>query len=233
MNRNILVIGGASYVGSHVIEFLKDDFQFDTPSSQDLNLLDQPSIERYLNQSDSPVVINFAAVADVDGAEKESGDKNGLVYKLNSEAVGDLAEVCKSLKKYLIQISTDYVFDGQKDDLPYTEEDKANPINWYGMTKYLGEQAFFESGCDGAIIRPEMPFTAKAAKKGDFVRFFYNSLSAGKSITTPTDNKITPLFLDDLAPVLKAFIHKKPHGIYHVATPTATTPYDFAKKMAA
>lgn len=231
MKNTVLVIGGGSYVGSYVIDLLKNDFQFDTPSSQELDILNQSAIDKYLNQSDSSVVINFAAVADVDGAEKELGDKAGLTYRLNTLAVGDLAKVCKSSDKYLIHISTDYVFDGQKDS-PYKEDDKPNPINWYGMTKYLGEQSFLESGCDGSIIRTEMPFTAKAAKKSDFARFFYNTLSSGKTITAPTDNHITPLYLDDLAPALKSLVGKKPNGIYHVATPTATTPYDIVIKIA-
>ena len=68
----------------------------------------------------------------------KSEEQPSIAYKINVEAVKNITRVCNENESILIHISTDYVFDGRK-KRPYVENDKANPVNVYGMTKYLGE----------------------------------------------------------------------------------------------
>ncbi len=228
----VLVIGASGLVGSRFTELNAQKFDFDSPSSEQLDILNSESLEKYLERSTAEVIINFAAYTNVDEAEEEKDNKEGLVYKLNVEAPKNLAVLSHKLGKYFIHISTDYVFGGEKEDSPYTEEDKPNPVNWYGMTKYLGEQEVLESDGESCIVRPEVPYRAKYEIKKDLARTFIDLLKGGKQISAVSDQKITPVFIDSFSEALVKIIDAKEKGIYHVASTNWITPYDFARLLA-
>lgn len=229
----ILLIGGSGLVGSRFIELFKDEFKIDAPSHSDLDIINPHSLSEYLKAHPSEAVLNFSGFTNVDLAEEERDDLNGLSYKLNVLAVHNLAKICADLGKHLIHISTDYVFDGRKDNEAYTEEDLTNPVNWYGRTKLMGEEGILSTGATlYAIARIEMPYSATFKKKNDFARFFYQSLKEGKEIKAITDQKITPVFVDDCVRALKAIIENNFRGIIHVASSDSTTPFEYATMLA-
>lgn len=226
----ILILGGSGLVGSRFIE-MTTEYDIVAPSHEELDLLDFKKLETYLQEVDAEVVLNFAAFTNVDSAEEEKDDENGSVYKLNVAMPKFLAQTCTSLNKYLIHISTDYVFDGTK-QTPYTEEDLPNPVNWYGTTKMLGEDAVKESGANYLIVRPEMPYSSHFDKKLDIARIFVKMLKEGKEINGVSDQKITPTYVDTLVNGLFKLIEARATGIYHLASTDTTTPYDFAVMIA-
>lgn len=233
VNKNkILVLGGSGLVGSRFIDLNKNSFEIDAPSHEKLNLLDSKGLETFINNSQAEVVINFAAFTNVDKAEDDADNLGGIVYKLNAQMPKDLAGLCKSLNKYLIHISTDYVFDGTKVESSYKEEDRPNPICWYAKTKYFGEQNVFGENSSALVARVEMPFSAHFDKKGDFARFFLDKLKSNEQISAVSDQKITPIFVDDVVYALVLLINNKKAGIIHIASEDWTTPYNFAKKIA-
>lgn len=152
--------------------------------------------------------------------------------QLNAIGAKNVAQICKALGKHLVQISTEYVFDGTKSDVPYNEEDQPNPINWYGQTKYFGEQFVKESGCNCCLVRISMPYSGYYEQKTDIARFFLNELREKKQIKAVKDQNITPILTDDIACALAATVEKQSFGIYHVASKNYTTPFDFAKLIA-
>ncbi len=228
----ILVIGGTGLVGSKFIEVNRGRFEIESPSSSELNVLDPQKIENYLKNSSCEVVLNSSGYTKVDDAEDQKDDLNGDCYKLNVEAAQSLAKACKEFGKHLVHISTDYVFDGTKKESPYTEEDKPNPVSWYAKTKLMGDRRVLEYAVHYTIARPEMPYSTNYTRKSDFARFFYHSLKEGKSFKAVTDQKITPIFVDDLAKALGVLAENKFEGIINVASTDFITPFEFAQKIA-
>src|SRR5207237_2445386 len=122
------------------------------------------------------------AWADVDGAEPERGNTSGRVYALNASFPTQLAGICQERGKHLVHVSTDYVFDGQLAERPYTESDPTQPLSWYARTKLLGERGVLDSGASVCVTRIEMPFTRRDHRKLDFARLCQRRLAAGQPI---------------------------------------------------
>jgi dTDP-4-dehydrorhamnose reductase len=229
----VLVLGGSGLVGSGVQRRWAGRSVLVAPSHAQLDVLDARAVETFLHQSHAEVVLNLAAWADVDGAEPEKGDFGGRVYQLNVSHPQRLAQLCGELRKHLVHISTDYVFDGTRAERPYVEDDATNPLGWYAETKRLGEQAILESGTPACIARIEMPFTgAEHVSKLDFARLCAGRLAAGQAIQGVTDQRVTPVFLDDAVDALWRLIEARYKGIVHVAAASWTTPYEFARAIA-
>lgn len=230
--KKILVLGGSGLVGSRFIELHKDKFKIDAPDKSEIDILDKDQLKKALEISKVGVVINFAAFTDVQGAETQKGDRNGSCYQINVIGAKNVADVCKDTNTNLIHISTDYVFDGEKSEAPYTEQDQPNPKNWYGQTKYLGERSVWESGANFTIVRISMPFSSHYDLKIDIARFFLKTLKDNLEIKAITDQKVTPVLVDDCANALYNIIEKKASGLYHVVASSWTTPFNFAVMIA-
>lgn len=230
--KKILVFGGSGLVGSKFIDQNKRNFELKYPSAKEIDILDKPQVIKVIQDFNPDVVINFAAFTQVEEAENQRGDKSGICYLINALGAKNVAEACKQFNTRLIHISTEYVFDGTKSETPYIEEDKQNPINWYGQTKYFGEQFVLESGCQSVIARLSMPFSANYELKKDVARFFLAELKRGNSVKAIEDQRITPTLVLDIANALKVLIESGNEGIYHISSKDCVTPLEFAKTIA-
>jgi dTDP-4-dehydrorhamnose reductase len=152
---------------------------------------------------------------------------------MNALLPGQLAAVCGELNSYLVHVSTDYVFDGERDDRPYTETDAPRPLSCYAQTKHLGEQAVLASGASASVVRIEMPYSPRPHRKLDFARLCVSRLRSGTEVVGVIDQRITPVFLDDAVEALARVAEQRFEGILHVAAATWTTPYEFAQAVAA
>jgi dTDP-4-dehydrorhamnose reductase len=228
----ILVFGGSGLVGSKFIGLFSQDFEINAPSVSEVDILDKDQLSKAMEKYNPDSVINFAAFTNVEAAEAQRQDKSGICYLINAGGAKNVAEVCKELNKKLVHISTEYVFDGTKEVSPYTEEDKPNPINWYGETKFLGEQFVLDSGCQSAIVRICMPFSPFYELKKDIARFFLTELQAGNRIKGIADQRVTPTLVADIAAGLKTVIEAGSAGLYHVSSTDSVTPLEFAKTIA-
>lgn len=229
---NILVLGGSGLVGSRFTKLNKEKFNIHAPDASEVDILNKDQLLKAFEQFNPEIVINFAAFTDVQAAEKENGDKNGICYKINVEGADNVANVSKDSGVHLIHISTEYVFDGTKSDSPYKEEDSPNPINWYGQTKYFADQFVLDSGCKSTIARISMPYSPYYEAKLDVARFFLGELRAKNKIKVVIDQKITPTLVDDIAAALTYLAERKVEGVFHVSTTTQTSPFDFAMLIA-
>lgn len=232
MKDKVLVFGESGLVGSGFSQVNKDRFEIIAPTLDEVDILNMNQLSAAVKESGAETVINLVGFTAVDKAEDEVGNKDGLVYKLNVTAAENVACLCEREGKHLIHISTAFVFDGKKENHPYDEEDLPNPLNWYGKTKYLGEQAVIDSGCHYTIVRIDMPYCASYPLKSDFFRFFLEKLKAGEKVTAITDQKITPIFIPDLARALRFLVEEQKTGIFHLASADITTPFEFAKAVA-
>ena len=132
----ILVIGSAGQLAKDIIA-LGPSFGHEiiAPGERELDLTARDSLVAILEQKAPEVVINCAAYNQVDKAEENPAP----AMEINGHAVGRLAALCRELDIFLVHYSSDYVFDGKKEDF-YREDDALNPINVYGRSKALGEE---------------------------------------------------------------------------------------------
>lgn len=230
--KKVLIFGGSGLVGSKFTSLYSQTFEIQAPSADELDILNKDQLARLTRDFNPDSIINFAAFTNVEGAESQKGDKNGTCYLINAVGAKNVAEAARDFGKHLIHISTEYVFDGTKEFSPYTEEDKPDPKNWYGQTKYSGEQFVLESRCQATIARISMPFSPFYEAKLDIARFFLEELKKGHEIKAIEDQRVTPTIVSDIANALKIIIESGSIGFYHVSSTDSVSPLEFAKTIA-
>jgi len=146
----IALLGVRGQIGNQLVPYfvLKNHYDVWGPNREDLNLYDTPLIYDIICEQKPELIINTAAYTDVDGAERFKD----LADKINHQAVREIAKAAKNLDVPLIHFSTDYVFDGKKED-KYTEKDKPHPLGNYGRSKLAGDEAILSIEPKGIIFR--------------------------------------------------------------------------------
>jgi dTDP-4-dehydrorhamnose reductase len=155
--RRILVTGKTGQVGWELQRTLATLGEVIALDRHGMDLANPDSIRRAAREIKPNLIVNAAAYTEVDKAEKEPD----LAMAINGVAPGILAEEAKRLNAAVVHYSTDYVFDGNKDS-PYTEEDAPNPLNVYGKTKLVGEQAIQAVGVPYLIFRTSWVYGTRA-----------------------------------------------------------------------
>lgn len=232
MKTKILGTGFSGLVGSRIVELLKNKFEFeDLALNKGFDVTQKDTLEPKISSSSASILIHLAAFTDVGAAWKENGNKEGLCYKINVEGTRNIASLCAKYHKFLIHFSTDFVFDGEKDE-PYFEDDKPNPIDWYGKTKYWAEQEVQNSGSKFCIVRIAYPFRANYPLKADLIRQLIEGLKSRTLYPMFVDKIITPTFIDDISTGLKKIVRTQPQGIYHLTGVSFISHYELAQKVA-
>lgn len=144
----ILLIGKGGQVGGELSSLLRPFGELIMFGEEDLDLTQEDRIREKLREVQPHVIVNAAAYTAVDKAEEEPD----LALAVNANAPAVLAEEAKKLGAALVHYSTDYVFDGEKQE-PYTEEDSPNPLGVYGRTKLAGDEAIRSAGLPHLIFR--------------------------------------------------------------------------------
>ncbi len=227
----ILGTGLTGLVGSRVVELLSGTYEFENIStSTGIDITNVSQVEEAITASDAELVMHFAAKTDVDGCESDkAAGVDGDAWKINVEGTRNVANSASKAGKKLIYISTEFIFDGEKEF--YTEEDTPNPVNWYATTKYEGEKIVQSLSTPWVIARTSYPYRALFEKK-DFVRAIKSRLESGEKIMGVTDHIFTPTFIDDVSLALDVLIKQHETGIYHVVGSSSLTPFEAAKKIA-
>lgn len=227
----LLGTGLTGLVGSKFVELYDDTYEFtnlDLATGVDITHADQ--VMNAVTKHPAKVLVHFAAFTDVSKAHQEKGDKSGIVYKVNVLGTQNIVEAVKKSGKRLIHISTAYVFDGEKEGL-YTEEDKINPIEWYGQTKAWAEEVVASSGIDNAILRIDQPYRQDDFSKLDILHRIKKGLEEGKLPPMFTDHTFTATKIEEFAKILDFVIQHQIAGIFHATTDPVTTDYEFAQKI--
>jgi dTDP-4-dehydrorhamnose reductase len=144
--------------------------------------------------------------------------------------VENVADVCRRLNIPLIQISTDYVFDGTHG--PYTETDTPNPINYYGRTKLAAENVCHRTPIAHAIIRTMWLYGDSEGGRSTFVDWTLKMLAGDNDFGVVTDEIGNPTITDDLAYAIIKILELKKRGTYHVAGPDLQSRWEFAEEIA-
>ena len=223
----VLVTGGQGQLGRCIQDVSKaySDIEFFFRDSKSLDISNFLMVDTILKKESFDYCINCAAYTNVQEAEKNPDKANAL----NGAAVRNLATLCKETNTILIHISTDYVFDGEKEEA-YTIQDHPNPINAYGKSKLLGERYIQDIMSDYFIIRTSWLYS-------QYGKNFYKTIvekAKEEAILHITDEeKGCPTNATNLAGYIVKLIivASKSYGIHHYTDGETMTWYSFAKKI--
>lgn len=241
LGMRLLVVGANGLLGSNVVytgqqrgwdvcgTYHSTRPEFDIPLMQ-FDLGDYTDFGDLLEAYSPDVVVNCAAMTDVDGCE-EDPERAQL---LNGDAPGGLAAQCEANDVEFVHISTDYVFDGTARD-PYVEDATPNPVQAYGESKLAGERAV-RSASETALIARLSFVWGIHRSSGDLTGFpawVRDQLGSGESVPLFTDQWVTPTRAGQAADTLLDLIAREEGGCYHVACTSCVTPYEFGTVIAA
>ncbi|WP_296622956.1 NAD(P)-dependent oxidoreductase [Marivirga sp.] len=194
---------------------------------ESLDITNEQEVMDVVGKYQPDVIINTAAMTNVDQCETEQED----CWKLNVTAVDHLIKASEKHNAFLLQLSTDFIFDGE--DGPYREEAKANPISYYGESKLAAENLILESKIDWAIARTVLVYgIAHDMSRSNIILWVKKSLEDGKDIQVVDDQWRSPTLAEDLAMGCLLIAEKKAKGIYNISGDDLLTPYEMAVKTA-
>ncbi|MEO9570294.1 MAG: NAD(P)-dependent oxidoreductase [Polaribacter sp.] len=172
-------------------------------------------------------IINTAAMTQVDSCE----DNKEACDLLNVTVVKWLAEISSEINAHLIHISTDFIFDGVKGN--YKENDKPNPLSYYGLSKLKSEEVLFNSKIEYTILRTILVYgKVYDMSRSNIVLWVKSMLENGKEITIVDDQFRTPTYVQDLALACKISMDKKAIGIFNIASKELLSVYEIAQQIA-
>lgn len=226
VKKNILVTGANGQLGSEIKYLSKfHNINFTFTDIEELDITSMDEIEGFFSSQEFGYIINCAAYTAVDKAEEEKEEAD----LANHIAVKNLAVMSSKFNAKLIHISTDFVFDGSS-SIPFTEEDKTNPVSVYGKTKLAGEKAVLKHGSEVIIIRTSWLYSSFG---NNFVKTMIGLTKKRNSIGIVFDQLGTPTYARDLAEAILNIINSQDFltGVYHYSNEGVASWYDFTKAI--
>ncbi|MFH0861078.1 MAG: SDR family oxidoreductase [Candidatus Altiarchaeota archaeon] len=221
-----IVTGSGGLLGGKLLESLEEYYNCVGVSKSGANGLQADvstgRMKEIIVGEKPEIIFHTAAISDVDYCELNPKQ----AWDVNVTGTRNVLEGAGRAGAKVIHISTDFVFDGKKG--MYKEDDRPNPVNYYGKTKLEAEKLVKESGLVYIIARPSVIYGGGQKKK--FLGWVLESLEAGKTITVVDDHYNTPTLVDNLAEMLIAL--RDEHGIFHTSGAERISRYDFAVKIA-
>lgn len=223
---NILVTGANGQLGSEM-RVLSQEYEqhlyFFTDVAE-LDICNEQAVDMFVQKHAIDVIVNCAAYTAVDNAE----DNQELCDKLNHLAPGYLATAAQKRGAAMIQVSTDYVFDGTN-HVPYTEEEPTCPASVYGTTKLAGEQKVMELCEKAVIVRTAWLYSSHG---NNFVKTMIRLGKERETLGVIFDQVGTPTYARDLARAIYTIIDKGVvRGVYHFSNEGVCSWYDFTKTI--
>ena len=220
--KNILITGANGQLGNEMRLLSSENNQYNYffTDVQELDICDEQAIQTFVTENQIDVIVNCAAYTAVDKAE----DNADLCRKLNAVAPGYLAKAAESRGAAMIQVSTDYVFNGTN-HIPYTEEEPTCPASVYGNTKLEGEQNVMTNCSKAIVIRTAWLYSTFG---NNFVKTMIRLGKERESLGVVFDQIGTPTYARDLAKAIYAAIYRGVvPGIYHFSNEGVCSWYDF------
>lgn len=216
----ILVVGSKGMLGQELMALYGDAAR--GVDVEEIDIRELPSVQQVLFTLKPSVVINAAAYTDVDGCQTNTE----LAMEVNGEGVGFLAMISKEIGAKLVQVSTDYIFDGKK-GTPYLEDDLASPLSIYGESKLAGEMNTWFNP-DHLIVRTQWLYGHGGR---NFVETMLKLGAEKKELTVVDDQIGSPTWAADLALAIKALLDRGCQGTYHAANSGFVSWNGFAKEI--
>ncbi len=235
MAKKLVIFGGSGFVGGNMTKiaqqkgwqvFIADNRSVNQSDYRLVDITDKNSVESVIAEIQPTAVVNVAAIADIDLAEREKE----LAYKVNVGGARNVAESCAQHRIRYVFFSSDAVFDGESSS--YTETDPLAPVNYYGMTKMEAEKAVFQA-CPGAVvIRISLVLGYPVQSGNSFFANLHARLQEGHPISTPTDEIRTPVDVYTLSECVLELCENEYAGVLHIGATDSISRYDLTRELA-
>lgn len=217
----ILVTGVKGQLGYDVVnELERRGIEAVGVDIEEMDITDASSVHKVISEASPDAVIHCAAYTAVDAAEENVE----VCRKVNADGPRNIAGVCKELDIKMVQISTDYVFDGQG-ERPWEPDDTCGPQSVYGQTKYEGEMAVKELLDKYFIVRIAWVFGINGK---NFIKTMLNLSKNHDTIRVVNDQFGSPTYTYDLAKLLVDMVQTEEYGTYHATNEGICSWYEFA-----
>ena len=225
---NILVTGAKGQLGTHFrLLAPQSEHRWHFADIEDFDITSREALEKFVSAYDIRLIVNCAAYTNVDRAE---GDEDAAL-RINGDAVGYMADAMAAVDGMLVQFSTDYVFGGNINNTPCTEQELANPTGAYGRTKLAGELA--AKRCTSLIIRTSWLYSEYGK---NFLLTMLRLTAERPELSVVFDQVGTPTYAGDLAAAVFHIIEsgqlRANAGLYHYSNEGVCSWYDFACQIA-
>lgn len=239
--KTILVTGANGLLGQNVIKQLEKKNEYRIVGAgrgecrfnkaektiyQSVDLTDQIQVESLFEEFKPKYVIHTAAMTNVDQCEQ---DKEGCLAA-NVKATRYIVDQAKKHDAYLVNVSTDFVFDGENG--PYIETDEPNPVSYYGWSKLEGEKLVQESGVRASNVRTIIVYgVVDNMSRSNLVLWTKNSLENKQPIKVINDQYRSPTWAGDLAWACIRLCELEREGIYHISGETTKSIVDWVREV--
>ena len=230
MSKNILITGGSGQLGSILFSDFKETYNVINTSKEGLldsvklDVTDINEVRIRLEKYNPDIIINCASFNNVDKCELNRKNARDVIVQGLDNLIKASKKQCK-----IVQISSDYVFDGSKQK--YSEMDRPNPINYYGRLKLEAENLLRSSNRDFIIFRCSCIFSGLMSNKSNFLSWVYNHLKTNNVISVVSDQISNPAPAELISKVLNLAIVLNSKGIFNIGSLDPISRYDFAIKV--
>jgi len=217
----VLVTGANGQLGYDVVKVLKEKkIECISASRTEIDITNEKQVLSFIKFHHPDVVIHCAAYTAVDKAE----DEKELCYKVNVMGTEYVTKACREIDAKIVYISTDYVFNGEGEE-PFKVTDIPDPINYYGTTKWLGEELVKKHLTQYFIVRISWVFGEHG---NNFVKTMLKLGKERDEISVVCDQVGSPTYTVDVANLLAEMIQTDAYGIYHATNEGYCSWYEFA-----
>lgn len=221
---NVMVTGGRGLLGTAVCEELKKNkIQYVAVDKKEFDITDKEKTLREIEKLHPDVIIHCAAYTKVDMAEVEQCE----CQRINVIGTNNIVQACKKLKCILLFVSTDYIFDGKKDDV-YEVNDMPNPINFYGKTKLEAENIIQKELEKFFIVRISWLFGNNGV---NFVKTMLRIAEEKKELDVVNDQVGSPTYSKDVAKLFVTMVKTNKYGVYHATNEGFCSWAEYAEEI--
>ncbi len=235
----VLILGSNGLLGQNLIRKFLGEYRIFAASNepqnnlkdlntdyQQLDITNRTEVRDYFERIEPEVIINTAAWTDVDGCEED----RETCWNINARAVEHIVESAMAIKPILVQLSTDYIFDGMEP--PYHELSEPRPQGNYARSKLAAEETVKGGALEYIIARIQVLFGKGVNVRPNFVTWLIGELRQGRRVRIVNDQIGTPSFAPDVAEAIHRLLQNEAYGVYHIASPESLSRYEFALKIA-
>lgn len=221
-----LITGSGGQLARELIARLEArSADYAAPEEAQCDIADPASVGRVVSRVRPAVIVNCAAYNLVDRAEQD----RDAAFRVNETGPRMLAEAALNAGARLVHFSSDYVFDGEKEDGLYTESDPVKPLNVYGRSKLAGERAVEQVlGKDGLVLRLSWVF---GPGQQNFIRKFLERAAAGQPLQATYDEFSVPTWTGTVADITLKAVEQGMTGLYHLTNTGYCSRYEWAKAI--
>jgi dTDP-4-dehydrorhamnose reductase len=226
--ERVVITGGNGQLGTDLAEQLGERADVLALGHADLDIADDDAVRRVIDEHRPDTVFNCAAYHNVDLCETEEE----MSFRINAVAVKRMAERCTAAGAKLVHFSTNYVFDGRREE-PYGEDDLPSPRSIYAISKLAGEQTALTYGHGALVVRGAGLYGLHGSgqKGGNFVTRMLGRAREGQQIRMVSDQRLQPTFTRDLATAVIEAVERDVSGILHLTAGGACSWLEFTEAI--